>query len=379
MSSNDPAGAEPGIQRAMGQAIAAAARVRRTTAPNPWVGAVVLRDGVVVAEGATQPPGGAHAEVVALQAAGRAAAGATVVVTLEPCAHTGRTGPCADALIDAGVARVVVGLEDPDPRVAGQGAARLRAAGIDVVTGVAADEVRAQLAAYLHHRRSGRSACTLKLATSIDGRIAAQDGSSQWITGAAARADAHELRADCQAVMVGSGTALADDPALTVRDVDPSGAPPGEPPLRVLLDARGRVRAEGRLFVDCALTPTLVVTTAAAPDRRVQEWVAAGAKVERVGAGPDGGVDLAAVLTLLGARGVLDTLAEGGSALHAALLRAGLVQRAVVYVGNTVLGAQALPAFADAGPAGIAQAPRWALRSARAIDADVRLEYAVGA
>src|SRR5215211_5822293 len=241
----------------MARAVALAAGVRRRTAPNPWVGAVVARDGVVVGEGATEPPGGPHAEVVALRAAREAARGATVYVTLEPCVHHGRTPPCGDALIAAGVARVVVAAEDPDPRVAGEGIARLRAAGIDVTRGPRADAVVRQLAPYLHHRRTGRAFCLLKTATSVDGRTAAADGSSQWITGPIARADAHGLRADSQAIVVGAGTALADRPALTVRDIDP---PVRVPPARVLLDARGRVPAAGPLF-DTALAPTLVLTT----------------------------------------------------------------------------------------------------------------------
>src|SRR5436190_7060794 len=259
----------------MARAVAVGEQGRRSAPPNPWVGAVVAVDGRIVGEGFHEHPGAPHAEVRALAVAGDAARGATVVVTLEPCSHHGRTPPCADALIGAGVRRVVVALEDPDPLVHGRGIQRLRDAGIDVVVGVGADVARSSLAPYLHHRSTGRAFCLAKVATTLDGRIAAADGTSQWITGEAAREDAHDLRAECQAIVVGSGTALADHPALTVRGV------PDAPitPLRVLLDGRGRVPAEGALF-DPALGPTLVFTSERAPNERIDAWRAAGAKVE---------------------------------------------------------------------------------------------------
>src|SRR4051812_36949443 len=213
-------------ERAMERALELAASVRASTSPNPWVGAVIEPGGF---EGATQPPGGPHAEIVALGQAGEAARGTTLTVTLEPCAHHGRTSPCVDAIIEAGVSRVVVGIEDPDANVSGKGIARLREAGIDVEVGVCADEIRAQLAPYLKHRSTGRPWLVLKLAASVDGRTAAPDGSSQWITGEEARADAHRLRADSDAVIVGAGTVRADDPSLTVRHVE------GRDPVRVVL------------------------------------------------------------------------------------------------------------------------------------------------
>ncbi|HEX6311622.1 MAG TPA: bifunctional diaminohydroxyphosphoribosylaminopyrimidine deaminase/5-amino-6-(5-phosphoribosylamino)uracil reductase RibD [Acidimicrobiia bacterium] len=360
------------VDRAMRRALALADGVRRTTAPNPWVGCVLLRDGEVVGEGATAPPGGPHAEAVALAAAGDRARGATAVVTLEPCSHTGRTGPCADSLLDAGVSRVVVALEDPDDRVRGTGVASLRAGGVPVDVGVGAAEAARSLAPYLHHRRTGRAYCVLKTATSLDGRTAAADGSSRWITGPRARADAHELRADSQAVVVGSGTALADQPALTARDVVERVA---RPPLRVLLDARGRVPAAGPLF-DPALAPTLVVTTERAPAGAIDAWRAAGAKVEAVPGGAGGrGVDLVAVLALLGGHGVLQAMVEGGATVHGALLADGLVDRVVAYVAPVALGAGGRAAFAAPGAPSVAAAPRWALASVRALGDDVRLDY----
>ena len=224
----------------MQRALARSEAARRRTAPNPWVGAVVVRDGEVVGEGATQPPGGAHAEIEALRAAGDRARGATVYTTLEPCSHRGRTGPCVAAIAEAGVTRVVVALEDPDRQVAGQGIAQLRDLGITVDVGVGAEEVASSLAPYLTHRRLGRAFTVVKTAMSLDGRIAARDGSSQWITGAASRADAHQLRADSQAIVIGAGTALADRPRLTVRDSD---GPVATQPLRVLLDDAGEHQA----------------------------------------------------------------------------------------------------------------------------------------
>jgi diaminohydroxyphosphoribosylaminopyrimidine deaminase / 5-amino-6-(5-phosphoribosylamino)uracil reductase len=357
---------------AMARALALAATARRRTAPNPWVGCVVVAGGEVVGEGATQRPGGHHAEVEALHAAGARARGATVYVTLEPCSHVGRTRPCADALVVAGVARVVIALEDPDPRVAGRGIARLHEAGIDVTEGVARAEAARQLAPYLHHRRTGRAYCVVKTATSLDGRIAAADGTSQWITSVAARADAHELRADAQAIAVGSGTALADQPALTVRDAAPF---PRTPPIRVLLDARGRVPATGPLF-DATQAPTLVVTTDRAPASAIDTWTAAGAKVERVAPSTTGaGVDPAAVLELLGRLDVLEVLVEGGATLHGALFEAGLVDRVVAYVAPGLLGRDGRPGYGIAGPANIAAFTRWRLVAAHALDDDVRVEY----
>ena len=334
--------------------------------------AVVVGDGEVVGEGATQPPGGAHAEVEALRAAGDRARGATVYTTLEPCSHDGRTPPCVGAIAEAGVARVVVALEDPDPNVAGTGIAELQALGISVTVGVGAEAAARSLAPYLVHRRLGRAYTVVKTAMSIDGRIAARDGSSQWITGAASRADSHALRADSQAVVVGAGTALADRPSLTARDVKP---PVVRQPLRVLLDATGRVPAEGPLF-DPELAPTLVVTTDAAPDTAQQAWLAAGAKVLTVPPAASGaGVDLASALEVLAGLGVLQALFEGGAALSGSLVEAGLADRLVTYVAPTVLGRDGRPALDLAGPDRIADAPRWRLVDVARVGTDVRLDY----
>lgn len=367
---------------AMADAVVVANAARRRSAPNPWVGCVLLNDtGTVLGTGATAPPGGDHAEIAALGAAGAAAAGATAYVTLEPCAHHGRTAPCVDALVAARVRRVVVALEDPDPRVAGRGIERLAAAGIEVTLGVGESDVARSLVPYLHHRRSGRAWAQLKTATSIDGRTAASDGTSQWITGAEARADAHELRADAQAIVIGSGTALADRPTLTARLTPCLGEPlespepaPDAPAVRVLLDGRGRVPATGPLF-DPDLAPTLVFTTSAASEQSVAAWRAGGAKVEVIGPGPSGGVDLTTVLAHLGADGVLHALIEGGATTHGAFVAAGLADALVTYVGGTILGPGGLPAIGGVGPATLTDATRWRLVGVRPVGGDVRVDW----
>ena len=353
------------------RAVALGEHGRRSASPNPWVGSIIVDEhGAIAGEGWHERPGTPHAEVHAVEMAGERARGGTAYVTLEPCAHQGRTPPCADALIAAGVRRVVVALEDPDARVAGRGLARLRGAGLEVEVGPGATTARRSLAPYLHHRRTGRAWCLVKTAMSLDAKTAAADGSSRWITGAAARADAHRLRAESQAVVIGAGTALADLPSLTARDVEP---PAERQPLRVLLDARGRVPAAGPLF-DAALAPTLVVTTEAASSETADAWQAAGAKVETVPTAP-GGVDLGATLDLLGRRDVLQAMVEGGATLHGALLAAGLVDRVVAYVSPTVLGPRALPAFPQPDAGTMADAEAWQLLSATSLDDDVRLEY----
>ncbi len=356
----------------MARAIALGERGRRSAPPNPWVGCVLAVDGTIVGEGFHERPGEGHAEVVALRAAGDRARGATAYTTLEPCAHTHRTGPCADALIDAGVTRVVAAFEDPDTQVRGRGFAALRSAGVDVVLGVGEEGARRSLAPYLHHRRTGRAFCLAKVAMTIDGRIAAADGTSQWITADETRQNAHELRADAQAIVVGSGTAIADEPALSVRDVNPA---PREAPLRVVLDARGRVPARGPLF-DQAIAPTLVLTSDHAQPNAVDAWRSAGAKVEVVSTAASGsGLDLAAVLALLGTHEVLEAMFEGGARVHGALIGADLVDHLVTYVAPSLVGTDGLPAFDWAGPSTLAQAPRLELDGVERIGPDLRIDY----
>ena len=367
----------------MVRAVALAEGGRGRVSPNPMVGAVLVQDGRVVGEGFHRAAGQAHAEVEALAAAGAAAAGATCYVTLEPCAHHGRTPPCADALVAAGVARVVAAVPDPDRRVDGAGLARLRAAGVTVSVGVGAEAAADQNAAYLTHRRLGRPRITLKAAASLDGKVAAPDGTSQWITGPAARADAHRLRAEADAVMVGAGTALADDPRLTVRL--PGWA--GRQPLRVLVDAAGRVGPGGHLFD--AEAPTLVATTPAAPATAVEAWKAAGAEVlicavapAPVGGGSGGAlgapsvsrVDLGDLVRALGGRGVLELMVEGGPRLQASLLAAGLADRLVWYLAPLAIGGQAAPGLLGGdGAATLAGARHLRLASADRLGDDLRV------
>lgn len=320
------------MQRAMSNAAA----VRTSTSPNPWVGAVVVTASGEAFDGATQPPGGPHAEIVALRAAGDESHGATIYSTLEPCSHHGRTGPCAEALIAAGVRRVVVGIEDPDPKVAGRGIAALRAAGIEVVSGVTSAQVRSQLAPYLKHRTTGRPFVVLKLASTLDGRLAAADGTSQWITGSAARADAHRLRAESDAILVGAGTVRDDDPSLTVRHVE------GRDPLRVVLGT--------------------------AP---------AGAKVhpclERSG-------DLEPILDELGERDVLQLLVEGGATVAHRFHHQGLVDQYVVYLAPALLGGDdGAPLFRGPGAPTIGDLWRGRITSVAQLGDDIRLVVEPGA
>jgi diaminohydroxyphosphoribosylaminopyrimidine deaminase/5-amino-6-(5-phosphoribosylamino)uracil reductase len=318
--------------RAMQRSLELAASVRGTTSPNPWVGCVIEPGGF---EGATQPPGGPHAEALALAAAGELARGATLVCTLEPCVHHGRTPPCADAVVAAGVARVVVGVEDPDSRVRGRGIAALRAAGVDVEVGVCASEVRAQLAPYLKHRMTGRPWVVLKLAATLDGWTAAPDRSSKWITGEAARADAHRLRAESDAIVVGAGTVRADDPELTVRA--PAQAAAGRQPLRVVL---------GTAPPDAKVRPALEL------------------------AGEPG-----EVLDELGRRGVLQALVEGGPTVAGAFHRAGLVDRYVVYLAPALLGGDdGLPLFSGPGAATLADAWRGRIVAVERLGDDLRID-----
>lgn len=314
------------------EAVALGESVRGTTSPNPWVGAIVLA-GADRFSGVTQPPGGSHAEAMALAAAGAGASGATLVCTLEPCDHVGRTPPCTEAIVAAGVRRVVIGVEDPDPRVGGRGIAHLRAHGIEVVVGTEAAAVEESLIAYLTHRRTGRPFVVLKLATTLDGRIAAPDGSSRWVTGEEARADVHRLRSRSDAVAVGAGTLRSDDPSLSARQ--PGAA--GRQPLRVVF---------GR-----------------APDTARAQPV-----VELVG-------PLEECLAELGRRGVLELLVEGGARLAHDLHGAGLVDRYVFYVAPVLLGgSDGVPVMAGTGAATMALAWRGRLRSLTRLGADARIE-----
>jgi diaminohydroxyphosphoribosylaminopyrimidine deaminase/5-amino-6-(5-phosphoribosylamino)uracil reductase len=299
--------------------------------PNPRVGCAIVTAAGVIHTGATEPPPGRHAERVALDAAGEDARGATAYVTLEPCGHHGRTPPCADAVIDSGVDRVVVAIEDPDPLVAGEGIELLREAGVTVEVGTRSDEVEAQLAAYLTHRRTGRPYVVLKLAATLDGRTAAPDGTSLWITGDAARADAHRLRAESDAILVGAGTVRADDPSLTVRHVE------GSDPLRVVL---GEAPSDAKVH----------------PCREMSG-------------------ELPLLLDELGGDGIVQLLVEGGATVAADFHRAGLVDRYVVYLAPALMGGDDGPGlFAGPGAATIADLWRGRITDVTRLGDDLRID-----
>ena len=350
------------------RAIELAERGRGLTSPNPMVGAVVVAEGRVVGEGHHEGAGLLHAEVVALRSAGERARGATLYVTLEPCGHHGRTPPCADAVIEAGVSRVVAAMRDPNPIVDGRGFAKLEAAGIEVRSGVLLEEAERQNEAYLKHACTGLPFVTWKVAASLDGKVAARDGSSRWITGEAARRDVHRLRAACDAIMIGAGTALVDHPSLTVRDPGYR----GRPPLRVLVDARGRVPATGELFDDAA--PTLVATTEQAPRERREEWDAAGAEVVVYGS-EDGGVRVGALLADLGKRDAQGVLLEGGPTLAWAAVEEGAVDKVVVYLAPTLIGGEDAPGvLGGRGFAPVGLALQLRIRSFERIGEDLKVE-----
>ncbi len=319
-----------------------AVRARGQVSPNPAVGAVIVRDGRVVGEGWHTGPGTPHAEPAAIAAAGDATAGATLVCTLEPCSHTGRTGPCTEAVIAAGISRVVVGTLDPLERTRGQGVRILMEAGIDVVMADADDELRAREVAspFLTWAATGRPEVTLKMAASLDGRVATRTGNTRWISGPEARALVHRWRAEMDAVGVGIGTAVADDPMLTARDVEPLRA---TPPTRVVFDPHARLPLHSALVQSAREAPVLVLAGSDAPPERVDALRAAGVHVE-VGDHGHGAGALADGLDALGRRDIQSILVEGGPTVAGALLDADLVDRLAWVVAPIVIGGDGAPA-----------------------------------
>ena len=322
----------------MRRALDLAERGAGLVSPNPLVGAVVVRDGRVAGEGWHEAPGKPHAEPLALEAAGERARGAALYVTLEPCAHQGRTPPCLPRIIESGVERVVVAAADPNPIVDGRGIAGLRAAGIEVETGILQREAERQNAGFLKHVRTGLPYVTLKMASSLDGKVAARDGSSRWITGEAAREDVHRLRSAAGAIVVGSGTAETDDPSLTARH--PSF--PGRRPLRVIVDGSGIVPESRQVFTDGA-AQTLVATSGSAPGERVDAWREAGAEVLVLSDPGSSRVALDRLLTELGKREVQRVLVEGGPTLGWELVREGLIDEIVLYLAPILIGGRDAP------------------------------------
>ncbi len=340
--------------------------------PNPAVGCILVNDGRVVGRGWTQPGGRPHAETEALRRAGAAARGAVAYVTLEPCAHHGRTPPCAEALAEAGISRAVIAIRDPDPRVDGAGAERLREAGIEVALGVGAAEAGEVNGGFLRRVGTGRPLVTLKLASSLDGRIATPSGASQWITGPVSRALAHGLRARHDAVLVGARTAIADDPNLTCRL-------PGladRSPVRIFLDGRDEPPASHDLIANARTIPTWVLTARDAADRRCASLASHGVEIVRAAPAADGGIDLGDGLRALGGRGLTSVLVEGGGGLAASLLRARLVDRLIWFRAPMVIGADGLAAAAALGIDGLDLAPGFTRLSVTRAGADMVETYA---
>lgn len=324
----------------MRRALRLAERARGRTSPNPLVGAVLVKGGRVVGEGFHPRAGEPHAEIFALKAAGAEARGATLYLTLEPCTHFGRTPPCAPAVIAAGVARAVIAMEDPNPRVNGGGVAQLRAAGIPVTVGLLGDAARRQNEVYLKWITRGLPFVTFKTAITLDGKIATRTGDSRWVTGEQARARVHRLRAEHDAILVGIGTVRADDPLLTAR------LPRARNPLRVVVDARAELPLDSRIGRTLAEVPTLVATTTEAPAARCHALRSAAAQVAELPA-REGRVDLAALMAELARRQVTSVLLEGGAEIAASMLAAGLVDKVVVFVAPKIVGGRAAP-----GPVG---------------------------
>ncbi len=349
----------------MRRAIELARQSAGATSPNPPVGAVLVKSGRIVGEGRTQPPGGPHAEAEALRSAGADARGADLCVTLEPCAHHGRTPPCADALIAAGVASVRIAVMDPAPHTAGRGVERLRSAGIPTSVDGGPAEARQLVEAFAKHATTRLPFVVAKFAMSLDGKIAARSGDSRWISNETSRREAHRLRAEADAVMVGAGTALADDPRLTVR-----GVPLGDrsQPLRVVVDGAGRLPAGAAMLAEEG--PTLVAVASPDAARRVAER---GAEAV-IAAGAGGRVDLPRLLAELGSRNVMSLLVEGGATLHGALFADGLVDKVIAFIAPIVIGGGGAPGpVGGAGAARIADALRLNALTYAEMDGDLMI------
>ncbi|WP_404378448.1 bifunctional diaminohydroxyphosphoribosylaminopyrimidine deaminase/5-amino-6-(5-phosphoribosylamino)uracil reductase RibD [Caenispirillum salinarum] len=351
----------------MGAALALARRGLGRVWPNPTVGCVVVKDGHVVGRGFTQPGGRPHAEPLALEMAGEAARGADVYVSLEPCSHYGKTPPCADALVRAGVARVIAAAVDPDPRVSGRGLARLREAGVEVVEGVRRDEAEALNAGFFSRVRTGRPLVTLKCATTLDGRIALASGESKWITGPEARRRGHLLRCSHDAILIGSGTALADDPTLTCR------LPGLEDcsPVRVVLDGSLRLPVTSALVRSAKAVPLWIVTRPGHDSERLEAFTEHGAEVLEAACDESGALVPEAVLNVLGARGITRVLVEGGGRVAAAMLRDGCVDGLAWFRAGKVIGGDGRAAVADLALDRLAAAPDFAPVSFTRVGDDV--------
>ncbi|OYU39998.1 MAG: riboflavin biosynthesis protein RibD [Pseudorhodobacter sp. PARRP1] len=344
----------------MAHALRIAARGLGRTWPNPAVGCVIVRDGIIVGRGWTQAGGRPHAEVMALAQAGAAAQGATAYVTLEPCAHHGKTGPCAAALVAAGIARVVSALQDPDPRVSGRGHAILRAAGIAVTENILHPEATRANAGFLKRVTQGLPFVTLKLASTLDGRIATATGESRWITGPASRRAVHAMRLNHDAVLVGAGTARADDPDLTVRDIGAS-----HQPIRIVMDSRLSHSPASRLGQTAKASPVWMLHTDAAPAEARAAWAGQGAMLLEV-ASDNNQINPRAALQTLAAQGLTRIFCEGGGTLAASLIAAHLVDDLALFTAGALIGADGQPSLAALGLTALKDAPRLTLRETKA-------------
>ncbi len=349
----------------MARALQLAARGINSTSPNPRVGCVIVKDGKIIGEGWHQKAGEPHAEIHALMQAGMASQGAAVYVSLEPCSHHGRTPPCADALIGAGVARVVAAAEDPNPRVSGQGLARIKAAGIEVRSGLMEAQARELNEGFFKRMVLGHPLVRIKTASSLDGKTALSSGESKWITGESARADVHRLRARSCAILTGIETVLADNPQMNVRGVETV-----RQPMKVVVDSSLRTPADAAI-----LQGAKTIIACAAPDaKKAAALEAAGAEILCL-PGAEGKVDLNALLSRLAQKGVNELMTEAGPRLNGALIAAGLADEWVQYVAPCLLGAAARPLFELNEPASMQQRLNWKLVDQRMLGADLRLTW----
>jgi len=359
-------------RRYMAMALALGERGLGRIWPNPSVGCVLVKEGKVVGRGWTQPPPGNHGEVEALSRAGEKAFGATAYVTLEPCCHYGRTPPCTMALIRAGIRRVVVAATDPFPRVDGRGIEQLRQSGVQVDVGLMREEAEAQHAGFFSKVRKDRPLVTLKLAMSLDGRIATASGESQWITGARARTGGHELRASHDAIMVGANTARQDDPSLTCRL-------PGmedRSPVRIVVSRGGRLPLDSQLARTAKSRPTWMIVASGMPAEALLAHEKAGVEIIRIGGDPeDEKLDLRLALTALADRGITRLLVEGGSLIAASLLRAKLVDRLVAFQAPVALGGDGLPAIGELAIDRLADAPTFERKATEVLASDLGATY----
>jgi diaminohydroxyphosphoribosylaminopyrimidine deaminase/5-amino-6-(5-phosphoribosylamino)uracil reductase len=338
--------------------------------PNPVVGCVIVKDGRIVGEGYHERYGGPHAEANALRVAGSAARGATLYVTLEPCCHTGKTPPCVDAVLQAGVGRVVMAVRDPNPKVAGGGLARLRAAGIDVTLGICEAEARRLNETFLHYIQTQRPFVTLKCAVTLDGKIATRTGASRWITGRAAREHVHRMRHAADGLLVGAGTALQDDPLLTTRLPDGGGVNP----LRIVVDSLLRLSPLSQLAMVRPDRRTLVATSERAPVDKQRQLEHQGVEILRLPSYADGRVDIEALLTVLGARGIADLLVEGGATLSATLLQRRLADKIVMFIAPKIIGGDGINVVAAFGVDTMADALQLYGMTSQSVGEDVMLE-----